>query len=300
MKTAYIYVLIVLCCVSSRSAPAESVITISASTAGFIRTTPLESADVSKQATGIASILSPDTLLQMNADILVATAAVTQSQVILKRDQAMYDDEQLISLQELESARLTATRDLTQLDLLNQQLVTTWGNAAPFIQADKRKLLIAELSAGKINIGRVDFSSPVSESLQNIQLISMQSDATVHATESWSAPVNNPALPGRSYYVIVPGTADWQPGAIVKASGDLDSAQHGVIIPASAIVLDGGQAWCYLQQDKKNYVRHRLPLDRPLDGGGYLVYEGISTDAQVVIQGAGLLLSIETAAPEEE
>ncbi len=300
MKTVYLYVIIVFCCVNSRLTLAEGLITVPASTAGFIRTVPLESASVAKNAVGIASIFNPDALLQINADILVATAAVTQSQTILKRDQAMYDEDQSISLQELESAKQQAASDSVQLDLLNQRLVTTWGGSAPFIQSDKRKQLIDELSAGNISLGRVDFSSAVSASLHDIQLISMHSGNVVRARDSWPAPVKNPVLPGSSYFVIVPGATEWQPGAILKASADLDTALQGVIIPASAIVLDEGQAWCYLQKDQENYERHAVPLDRPLSGGGYLVSEGYTAETLVVIQGAGLLLSIETEAPEEE
>ena len=63
-------------------------------------------------------------------------------------------------------------------------------------------------------------------------------------------------------------------------------------VPASAVVLAGGEAWCYVAEADDVLARRRVDLGRPLPQG-YFQPSGFMPGEHVVVAGAGLLLARE-------
>jgi hypothetical protein len=66
----------------------------------------------------------------------------------------------------------------------------------------------------------------------------------------------------------------------------------GTVVPASSVVLSGGEAWCYVEESDDVLARRRVDLGRPL-AQGYLQTSGFMPGEHVVVAGAGLLLARE-------
>jgi hypothetical protein len=112
-------------------------------------------------------------------------------------------------------------------------------------------------------------------------------------TSRWPAPADA-AMPGMSYFAILE-RSDLAAGErlLVQATGDPSAApQHGVFIPASALVISGARYWAYRRDTGGSFVRVPVDIDRTRPGG-YFVSEGIGPGDAIVVAGAGLLLARE-------
>jgi hypothetical protein len=83
--------------------------------------------------------------------------------------------------------------------------------------------------------------------------------------------------------------------AVRVASG---APLSGTVVPTSAIVLSGGEAWCYVRGDD-GFTRRRVDLSRPV-AQGYFQQQAFTVGEPVVVAGAGLLLARETGGGAEE
>jgi hypothetical protein len=104
----------------------------------------------------------------------------------------------------------------------------------------------------------------------------------------WDAPAD-PAFPGRSFFAVVNGS-DIAEGERVFVAATSGVAQRGVLIPADAVVLSQGQAWCFVVVAPGMFQRKPIDLMRPIPGG-YFVSSGIEPGQTVVTAGTGLLLA---------
>ena len=66
----------------------------------------------------------------------------------------------------------------------------------------------------------------------------------------------------------------------------------GSVVPSSAVVLSGGEAWCYIEESNDVLARRRVDLGRPVPQG-YFQASGFTPGEHVVVAGAGLLLARE-------
>jgi hypothetical protein len=64
------------------------------------------------------------------------------------------------------------------------------------------------------------------------------------------------------------------------------------VVPSSAVVLSGGEAWSYVQESDEVLTRRRVDLGRPVSQG-YFQASGFMPGEHVVVAGAGLLLARE-------
>jgi hypothetical protein len=102
---------------------------------------------------------------------------------------------------------------------------------------------------------------------------------------------------GRTYYYSAPADA-LRIGmrVTVETKQDAHQAADGVIIPSQAAVWYAGNAWAYFKigKNKENadlFVRKPIATDTEVDTGWF--NQGMSTDNEVVVSGAQLLLSEE-------
>jgi hypothetical protein len=110
-------------------------------------------------------------------------------------------------------------------------------------------------------------------------------------TTVWGAPAEA-NLPGRSFFAILKG-AEVGEGERILAWAPIGTAETGVVIPQSAVVINDGRYWCYLEEKAGTYVRTQIDAHRPFENG-YFLSEGVKAGDRVVIKGAAQLLAQES------
>jgi hypothetical protein len=115
----------------------------------------------------------------------------------------------------------------------------------------------------------------------------------------WSAPTGNSAMPGVSYFALIPSSAGLRVGDRARASAGTADATKGVLVPAAAIVLKGGAVWCFIEIAPGKYERRAVDLSRPA-GEGYIVTNGLNAGDKAVVSGAALLLAREAVAEDTD
>jgi hypothetical protein len=119
------------------------------------------------------------------------------------------------------------------------------------------------------------------------------------ASEVWSAPAD-PSVPGPTLLALLPGSNGLGFGERLTATVPSGEQQTGAVVPASAMVLAGGQAWCYVQSGEHEFARRAIDIGRPVDAG-YFQEHAIAAGDKIVTAGAGLLLARELGgAPAED
>lgn len=260
-----------------------------------VKTAVLETAELSQTATGVASILSPDTLIALDGEIRAAEIAATFSDRELER----YKSTKSLSLHIVEGAQRQAETAAAQLDALNLKLRQAWGDTAPFVKEEGRKDLIEALSAGTSVLVRVDFPAPQSEQLRNIRVAALSGGGEVPVKTLWPAPSGNAAMPGISFFGLIPPGPGLRHQDRARAIADRGQAEKGVIIPDAALVVYGGETWCYVETAPQTFERRRVPLTLPV-ASGYLVEAGFEPGTKVVVRGASTLLSREAEPGDDD
>ncbi len=252
------------------------------------QTSELKAAEGSKVLNGVATILNPDALLQIDADLRSASIAAGFSSGTADR----YKSAKSLSRQSTENAARQAGTDATQVKLLETRLKHTWGDDAPFLDADAREKLIAELSAGRQALVRLDFPDTSLLKPRNIRVAPLSGGEGSPVNTFWVAPTGNMSMPGVSYFGLIDPGPGLRLGDRARLTADGSEASTGVIIPSAAIVIFAGATWCFVEIAPKKYERRAVALDLPF-ADGYLVKQGFMPGTRVVVRGASLLLARE-------
>ena len=256
-----------------------------------IATASAKAADYAPETTGYGVVIAHDTVAVAVAELTTAQAAAAQSRAAAARAERLAGTPGALSADTVESATRQVAADTAALALAEHRLSTVIGGGLP--AGLDRGPALQDLASGKVKLLRATF--PLGAQLP-------KTPATVRATrldaatgwtlhQVWSAPADA-NLPGRSFFALLKdadvGEGErllvWAPGA--------GPAQHGVTVPAAALVISDGKYWCYVEQKPGAYVRREVTMDRPL-GADYFVTQGIAAGDQVVTAGAGLLLARE-------
>ena len=258
----------------------------------------LKAETLAQTVEGTATILSSDTLIQLDADLNAQQIVASFSKAQRARSETLFKDKVTISRQDMETAARQSETDAVQLSLLQNRLRMAWGETAPFLEADRRRDLVARLGSGKLNIARLDFPNIDTHEPRNVKIMALAGTETVNVEALWPAPQGNLAMPGSSFLALLPAAPGLKQGDRGRAVADNGDAMSGVVIPSSAIVITEGRAWCFIQKRAGKYARRPVSLETPVEGG-YLVKLGFTEGDKVVIRGAGHLLARE-AEPEED
>ena len=253
-----------------------------------IETVALKATDDAAKLEGVATILNPDALLQLDADIRSATVAAEFSRGQLER----FRTSTLLSKQMVENAVRQEGIDASQLKLLLARLQQNWGDAAPFLSVDARQKLIAEIGSGVRAIARFDFPDLAGGQPHNVRVIPLRGGAEVKVNSFWPAPSGNLAMPGVSFFGLIPAGPGLRAGDRARLIADNPESRPGVVIPNAAIVVFASQSWCYVETAPQRYERRPVPLEVPVDTG-YLVHSGFEPGTRVVVRGASVLLARE-------
>ncbi|MGE0023339.1 MAG: hypothetical protein AB7S70_06895 [Hyphomicrobium sp.] len=247
----------------------------------------LEPAEAAQKIDGIATLVSPDALTQLNSEIRAAEIAFAFSQRTVER----FKGTSSLGEHRLDNAERQAATDATQVALLELKLRNAWGETAPFLAASNRQRLVDELSSGKTTLVRVDFPRAVERDPKNVRIAPLGGGEETALTEVWPAPSGNLAMPGTSFFGIMPTGPGLRPGDRAKVTAERSTPTSGVIVPAAAMVVHAGESWCYVETEPGEFERRRVSLAMPV-AEGYLTKD-FSPGTKVVVQGASALLSRE-------
>ena len=239
---------------------------------------------------GIATVLNPDALLQLDADIRSATVAANFSHGQFERFKAST----MLSRQTLENAARQEGIDASQLKLLLTRLQQSWGDKAPFLNVEARQTLMADIANGSRAVLRLDFSDMAADVPQNVRVVPLRGGSETKVDALWAAPSGNLAMPGVSFFGLINAGPGLRAGDRARVIADSPEKLAGVVIPSAALVVYGSKSWCYVETAPGKYERKLVSLEAPVDEG-FFVKSGFDPGTRVVVKGASVLLAREAA-----
>ncbi|MDP2248415.1 MAG: hypothetical protein Q8J65_09815, partial [Nitrosomonadales bacterium] len=118
------------------------------------------------------------------------------------------------------------------------------------------------------------------------------STQTVEAQFVSASPQTDSTMQGKTFYYRAPADTLRVGMRVSIKLKDSEKFNDGVIIPSSAIVWYGGQAWAYRKDESDRFQRIPVSTDNESDGG-WFIHTGLKAGDEVVTTGAQLLLSEE-------
>lgn len=265
---------------------------------------PLAAATFLPAVEGFGTVLPVEPAIELDAERRTAEAASAASGAALARAEALFAAEQATSLASLEAARHQAALDSIQRQRAESRLALAWGVGSPLAEEGVRRRWLERLASGRATLAQLRF--PLGSTLPagplTFSVSALGGGASWRAHPAWPGPAD-PALPGPSYLALLTGERLPQPGEALRVWAEGGPAEVGVLVPATAVLLADGGSWAYVESGER-LRRRALPLTRP-QAGGYFVAQGFQAGERVVVEGAGLLLALETGsldpdAEEEE
>jgi hypothetical protein len=246
------------------------------------------------EARGFGQVMSVDALAQTDADLTVAESAASASQSALTRAENLYKADTGVSRQVLEQAQHQAATDAAQLALVQRKAIATWGHDAPWRDAASRRALMAKLASGDTALVRATLpqgglgAAPPAMRVEKLD----QGDKGWAASMVWSAPAD-PAVPGRSFYLLVENAKGLLQGDRVRITAGGGDKTKGAVVPADSVLIAEGKTWVYIEEKPNYFVRQAVDTSRPTPTGYFVPY-GVQPGEAVVTKGAAHLLAKET------
>ena len=262
-----------------------------------ITTTAVQAVTYTPGAQGFGVIVGHDTIAQGAADLQTATAAAHQSEAALARGKRLASGPGALGTDAVESATRQVAADQASLELARRKLTATLGQDFPRQRGGATDRLLDDLANGTIKLARITFPPGVlvserPRSLRVTPLDSSPGGAVWTTSELWEAP-RDPTLPGRSFFALLSAPEAAEGARLQALAVSAAGGIAGVLIPAAAVVVSNGQAWCYVQKKAGTFERTPIETNRPLPQG-YFSASGVSPGDPVVTSAAGLLLARQT------
>jgi membrane fusion protein, multidrug efflux system len=242
---------------------------------------------------GAARIVDAQTVIAAMAELDKASAEARTSDAALERARNLYRADKTVSAETLEAAERQAAADHSQLAVARARASLEFG-AAPWLASEHRDSLLAALAGGETILVSASFPGGLpAERPANLALrrIGTQISELWVTTELWTGPAD-PSVPGPTLLALVSSPKGLSYGERLIASVAAGAETAGSAVPASAVVLAGGEAWCYVAESDEVLARRRVDLTRPVPQG-YFQTSGFQPGERVVVAGAGLLLARE-------
>ncbi len=234
-----------------------------------------------------------------NAQWQTIRAKLNASTQALERARGLYENQQNVSLAQLQTAQATAAGDQATLAAARSQVQALAATAIQAFGPVVGKSLIDGSPLITRLIERQDILLQVTLP-PGVTLTSPPQTATVRVEGSplttldllSPATQTDPRIQGLSFFYLAPASSGVLPGMNVLVSLPSGAPSTGVAIPRSAVLWWQDRAWIYRQIDASSFARTQISTDLSSKDGGFIVKD-LPSDAKVVIEGAQLLLSEE-------
>ncbi|MHB1273142.1 MAG: efflux RND transporter periplasmic adaptor subunit [Rhodanobacter sp.] len=284
------------------------VLTPASVNASGIAVVPLTTATQTAQAQGIATVLDPQPLLAlaanlqaMHARVLAADAAAKAAGAQAKRSQALYRQGENTSLRDMQAAQATATAAQAQRMMARAEQAAAhsgarsqWGPVLARLTARGPQAL-HDYADGHASLLEVVLPNgtraPTGNSIQVWSTDGQRSTATLLS----ASPRADAVVQGPTFFYRTTA-AGLRSGQRLSATVPLDSAvRQGVNVPTAAVIWYAGQPWVYVETAAGQFQRR--PLDQVRDAQGWFQARGFHAGEKVVVRGGELLLSQEMQPP---
>jgi len=260
---------------------------------------PAQALDYRVESAGYGVVLDHQAIAQAVADLRVAQATAQFSQASLERARKLHGTPGAESADIEQTAEQKAAVDSATLMLTTEKLSSIWGMKPPW-KGNFHDPQVQALARGDTQLVRVTLplgSAPgTPNELHAGRIGSSRPEATASMHPVWLAP-GDANIPGRSYFTLLPaGTV--AEGERLQVWAPSGPATPGAVIPTAAVVLSGGQYWCYVEKTPGTFVRVAVDTSRPTNGG-YVVTEEVKPGDKVVTTEASQLLAKENGSSEE-
>jgi hypothetical protein len=250
---------------------------------------------------GTARVVDARTILAAMGRLASAEAAVAASRSALERAQELFSVDTAVSAETLEAARRQAAGDAAELSIARAEATLSFGADAPWLDPRRRGPLLGALSAGMTVVVGAVFPSGLGDATPSAielrRLGGAVEPRTFRATQIWPGPAD-PSVPGTALFALLAEAPLPVAGERLVARLATGAPVRGVVVPQSAIVLVGGEAWCYVRSGD-TFERASIDLERPT-ATGYFQASRFAVGQEIVVTGAGLLLAHETGGVLEE
>ena len=281
-----------------------------------IETAKLAAVDFQRRLHGFGSVLELSAMgerarswAEARARREGARARAAGSATVYKRDQALIADGRSLSLAQLQAAEEAFSSDQAALaEAVEQERAEEqaagreWGPVlGPALWSARAQggVAAAELLAGRSVLLRIVLPAGAIGGAAPPRAEARWAGGTaVEIALVSPAPRSDPALQGPAYFYSAPASSGLVPGANVVAELPVGAPQAGVLLPASAVVWWQGRAWVFLETEADRFTRTEIAGDRQT-ADGRVFAAGLPATADVVVQGAQMLLSEEFRAQIE-
>ena len=271
-----------------------------------VSTAMLEPAQFQGTIEGPGIVVAVQPIAQSLADITSAEAAVNASAAALKRAKGLHDAGNAISAEAVEAAERQAVIDAANLSLARTKASVAYGADAPWLDPRRRAAILHKLTTGAAVVVQASFPAGLTDgkdsTLTTRKVGTGAGGQSWRAVDVWTGPAD-PTVPGPTLLGYIDDAKGLVQGDHITASVATSDTLGGVIVPASAVVIAGGEAWCYTVEDGDHFTRAPVDLGRPFGDGYFQATDqsnGLKLGATIVVGGAGLLLARETGGGEEE
>lgn len=286
-------------------------VTLSAASvnASGITTIVLQATKQTTQVQATASVLDPQPLLVLAAQLqaaranaMAAAAAARSADAEAKRSAALYHDGENTSLQQMQAAAAAAAQAQAQQRIAQTQEAAArsgaraqWG--APLAALAARGPLALKAYADGHNALLAvalpaDSPAPAGDTIE----LSLPDRSSRSAHLIGASPTADAVVQGATFFYRADGAGlrtDQRLTAMVPIG---DAAKTGVTVPAAAVIWYAGQPWAYVETAAGHYRRRPLRVDAR-NASGWFETSGFRTGERVVVRGGELLLSQELLPP---
>jgi hypothetical protein len=260
-----------------------------------VQTQAAKPATYAAEISGFGQVVGHESVALMTAEIATASAAAHQSHAALVRLQHLAGTPGAFGADAMETAERQAAADAAALGLAQQKLTAALGQSGP-LNGEGGRALLGELASGRAKLVRATFPSGSlgAGTPPRLRVAPFEAGARTRdwtTTTIWNAPADA-AIPGRSLFALLVGS-DVSEGERVQVWATAGSAKSsGVLVPASAVVLQNDSYWCYVEKPAGSFHRVAMDVSHPLSDG-YFVAAGVVAGDAIVTSAAGLLLARE-------
>jgi hypothetical protein len=236
--------------------------------------------------------------INAKAQVQTAQAKLAMSKPAYDRAQKLFNDTHVISQAQVQAAEAAFGTDQASLIAAEAQVRTRTATAYQEWGAVLGKSLVEESPMIKALIERQSFLLQITLP-PGVVLSAPPATASIKVGDSrqqiiFVSPATriDPRIQGISFFYTAPAASGVLPGMNVLGFLPSGKSSDGVAVPASAVVWWQDRAWIYRRTGPSTFTRLAIATDLPSPDGGYIA-NNVPTDAEIVTQGAQLLLSEE-------
>src|SRR5579862_2299687 len=233
------------------------------------------------------------------AQVQTAQAKLAMSKPAFERAQKLFSDTHVVSQAQLQAAEAAFGTDQASLVAAEAQVRTLTATAYQEWGSVLGKSLVDESPMIKALIERQNFLLQITLP-PGVILSTPPATASIEIGKAARGEITfvspatriDPKIQGLSFFYAASAETGVLPGMNVLAFLPSGKSTEGVAVPASAIVWWQGRAWVYQRTGEDTFTRVAIATDLPAPDGGYVASD-LPKDAEIVVQGAQLLLSEE-------